>query len=263
VCSLGSEWLDLKLATTPRRADSVLVDLVAPFVAKMGIEQWHFLRYPEPRFHLRVRFHGEPRALVREVLPAFSDVAQGWLADGRLSDLQVGSYYREVERFGGGDGVQWIEQLFSADSVCVAGLCEWLRDQDDPEDARWRACALGIAQLARDLVPDPQSLLAALRDDFRRRVGLRGLSDQLPRLEARLASSSDLEQPRAIFRARSARIAEIAPRLRTTGLSRPLVAIAAACVHLFTNRLLRNDALHQELVLYELLARLNCSDSSA
>ena len=63
----GSEWLYLKVYTGSTTADAVLRTYLAPVIAtamRQGLaRRWFFLRYGDPDWHLRVRFHGDPATL--------------------------------------------------------------------------------------------------------------------------------------------------------------------------------------------------------
>ena len=61
----ASEWLYVKLYTGPATADGVLRDVLAPVVAEAGLPpgSWFFIRYGDPDWHVRLRFHGDPEML--------------------------------------------------------------------------------------------------------------------------------------------------------------------------------------------------------
>src|SRR5262249_34676440 len=84
----GSEWLYAKLYTGPAAVDQVLRDVVKPVVQKVmhsgAADRWFFIRYGDPDWHLRLRFHGVPNRLHGEVLPALQAAAAPLLADGLL-----------------------------------------------------------------------------------------------------------------------------------------------------------------------------------
>ncbi len=58
----GSEWLYAKLYTGTATADQILRDVIAPLVAEVlgsgAAERWFFIRYGDPDWHVRLRFHG-------------------------------------------------------------------------------------------------------------------------------------------------------------------------------------------------------------
>jgi thiopeptide-type bacteriocin biosynthesis protein len=148
----GSEWLYLKIFCAPRVADSLLSRVFAPLLQESLaglVDRWFFVRYYDPRPHLRLRFHGEAKRLSGEVLPLCME-ALSPLAQGGECDIQVATYVREIERYGGPDAMGLSEAFFHADSEAVLAI---LREPNsafwDP-DARWRLAFLGAATLCSD-----------------------------------------------------------------------------------------------------------------
>ena len=58
---LGDEWLYYKIYTGAKTADNILIDVIKPIAQTLFDEQvidkWFFIRYSDPDFHIRVRFH--------------------------------------------------------------------------------------------------------------------------------------------------------------------------------------------------------------
>jgi thiopeptide-type bacteriocin biosynthesis protein len=122
----GSECLYAKLYCGIGVTDRVLRDLVAPLVEQVigqgAAERWHFLRYSDPSPHIRLRFFGHPHRLAAEVLPALNAAAAPFLCDGRIWRVQLDTYERELERYGGVVGVELAERLFAADSAAALAM---------------------------------------------------------------------------------------------------------------------------------------------
>lgn len=281
----GSEWLYVKLYTGPATADQVLRDVVRPVVGRVmpagAADCWFFVRYGDPDWHLRLRFHGHPARLGGEVLPALQAAAAPLLHDGRLWRIQLDTYEREVERYGGAAGIVLAERLFQADSEAVLALAELL-----PEDARgevrWRLALVGMDLLLRDLGFDPEArrgVLVKTRDifaaEFRadaafghqlaarfrpERKGLERLLDPNAVADAPLAASGE------VLRHRSQALAPVMAELRACAqagwLSVPLAELAPSYLHMHANRLLRSAHRAQELVLFDFLARLYQSQAA-
>src|SRR5262249_41692488 len=137
----GSEWLYVKLYTGPATMDRLLRDVIQPLVDRVlrtgAADRWFFIRYGDPHWHLRLRFRGAPSRLSGEVLPALQAATTPLLADGLLSRVQLDTYEREVERYGGPEGMVLAEQLFQADSEAVLALAH-LFPEDTRGDLRWR-----------------------------------------------------------------------------------------------------------------------------
>ena len=279
----GSEWLYAKLYTGTATADHVLRALRPLVDAALGsgaADSWFFIRFSDPDWHVRLRFHGAPARLAAEVLPALHDAMAPLLADGRLWKMQLDTYVREIERYGGAEGMLLAERLFDADSRAALAIVELL-DGDAGTDARWRLAFRGMDQLLDDLGFDFETkrrVMRGARDAFGAefRVGTattRALGDKYRKerasLEAVLDRSSDANHPLA---SGFAPIAEYSPIVRDVAkalraaerggrLTVPLDDLAASYVHMLANRLLRSAARQQELVIYDLLDR--CYESRA
>ena len=106
----GTEWLYANLYGPVAAADRVLVDYIGPLARRLReagvVDRWFFIRYADPGRHLRVRFHGHPGDLLGDALPAFYEATAPALAEGLLYRISLDTYEREVERYGGCEGVE-------------------------------------------------------------------------------------------------------------------------------------------------------------
>jgi thiopeptide-type bacteriocin biosynthesis protein len=273
----GSEWLYAKLYTGVAAADQVLREVVGPLVRAatqaQAIDRWFFIRYADPDQHLRLRFHGAPDRLYRDLLPALYAAAAPLLEDGRIWRIQLDTYEREVERYGGAAGIELAEQIFHADSQAVLAIVE--RSAGDAAlMQRWRLALRGVDQLLLDLgfgTEARHALIRRARDgyarEFRAEAGFaRQLGDayrrQRPNLEHLL--SLQIEQDAALavglsaLRARSACAAPALAALRDCEQAGALslADMALSLAHMHVNRMLRSAQRQQELVIYEFLDRL-------
>jgi thiopeptide-type bacteriocin biosynthesis protein len=271
----GSEWLYAKLYTGHATSDQILTEAIAPLAS--GMPAWFFIRYSDPHWHVRFRVRGEPAWLYGEVMPKLAAATSGMLDDGRMWRLQLDTYEREIERYGGAEGIELSELLFCADSACVIDILGMIAG-DAGADARWRLALRGIDQLLDDLGFDLAARLAIMRhtrDSFAREhrvdasIGFqRGLGDKYRKertaLEALLDRSRDAESELAPglerLAARSVANAPIVAELRAAeqrgALTTPLTELAGSYVHMHVNRLIRSAQRAHEVVLYDLLARL-------
>lgn len=275
----GSEWLFFKLYSGPSTVDEVLRDLVRPLVKSAmssgAADSWFFIRYGDPDWHLRLRFHGDPARLLEELLPTLHAAAAPLLDDGRLSRVQFDTYQREIERYGGSEGIVLAERLFQADSEAVLALDDTFAG-DARGEIRWRLALLGMHQLLDDLGFDltaRREMLSQMRGAFAAELCAnaklkRELAEKFRRerrtLEAILNRNAAAKTPVAsalrILRRRSESLIPVAAELRACAqagrLSVPLSQLAQSYLHMHANRLLRSAHRAQELVLYEFLARL-------
>jgi thiopeptide-type bacteriocin biosynthesis protein len=270
----GSEWLFAKLYTGRAMADRVLAAL-APLAETWPA--WFFIRYGDPDWHVRLRVSGDPAWLLGEVMPQLTAATRPLLDDGQVWKVQLDTYERETERYGGARGIVLAERLFHADSVAALGIVGLL-DGDAGSDARWRLALRGIDQLLADLGFDTRAKLDVMslaRDAFMREHGAervvpfhkvlgerfraerRALETLVDRTQD---AASELAPALALFDARSNANAPIIAELRAAGdrgeLGLSLPELAGSYMHMHANRLLRSAHRAHELVLYDWLARL-------
>jgi len=282
----GSEWLYAKLYTGPSTADHVLREVIRPLTQEAlssgGADRWFFVRYADPDPHLRLRIHGAPDDLHGQVWPTLQTSLAPLLEDGWLFRIQLDTYEREVERYGGPEGITLAERLFHVDSEAVLALVERLERGDEGLEERWRLALRGTDMLLSDLGLDIEGKRALIQ---RAREGLaqplradKALERQLgskfrqerPRWEGLLDPAQDEASPLwpglAVLRRRSEQLAPIIADLRalagTDRLSVPLPDLAPSYIHMHINRLLRSAHNAQEWVLYEFLVRLYASQAA-
>jgi thiopeptide-type bacteriocin biosynthesis protein len=270
----GAEWLYAKIYTGPALADRVLTEAIAPVVAEPVVEDWFFHRYPEPEPHLRVRFRGDPARLTTEVLPLLAARLAPFVDDGQVARWQLDTYVREVERYGGGEGMLLAERVFGVDAACVLDILPSVSG-DEGASWRWKVALCGVDLLLDAFgltLADKAAWVRARRDAFasefqvdsrvRRQLGDKHRAER-DSIEAllRLAHGAEAEQypPLVALRDRSIALTPIVRELRLLERSGRLTEsranLLASFAHLHVNRMLRSSQRHQELVLYELLER--------
>jgi lantibiotic biosynthesis protein len=275
----GSEWLYAKLYTGRGIADRLLVDTLRPLIdnaVACGVaDGWFFIRYADPEPHVRLRLHGDPLRLTSEFLPHLAASLEPLVEGGRVARWQLDTYVREVERYGGAQGIALAEQLFCLDSECVLAMLE-STPGDDGLNWRWKLAMCGVDLLLDGLGLDLQDkcdwarqrrdafahefradghLKQQLGDKFRAERG--GLGE-LWRL-ARGPAAGQYPALEALHR-RGERLAPVAEDLRALDrdgqLGVPIQDLAASYAHMHVNRLLRSAHRFQELTMYDLLDRI-------
>ncbi|MBP6633995.1 MAG: lantibiotic dehydratase [Kofleriaceae bacterium] len=275
----GSDWLYAKLYTGTASADVLLREAVGPLVHEVMAEgladRWFFIRYGDPDWHLRVRFHGEPARLAGEVLPRLHARLAPLIDSGACWRVQLDTYEREVERYGGPVGIDLAERWFHADSEAVLAIVE-ASSGDEGADAAWRLAVRAIDRLYADLgydLPGRLRLTTRGRDGFAAEFGVdttfqkrlgekfRAHKDELAALLA--AADDDADHPFApglvAIAARTTSGAPVLAALHAAAARGELTGsvddLVGSYVHMHVNRLLSASQRQQELVLYDLLRR--------
>ena len=259
----GSEWVYARLYAAGSLADRLLVETVGPLVRSLReaglVDRWFFIRYADPEPHLRLRLHGTdgPAILARlhqAVAPA--------LAERRLWKVQLDTYEREVERYGGAAAIDLAEEIFASDSDAVLAL---LAGNGRP--GLWRLGLAGVDALLCDFGLDlaaRRGLAGRLREAYRAEFpGDPGFIHRAAGLfrahRGRLTDLLTGERP-APLRKRSRRLEPLIAALRDLeragALERPFEALIASHVHMHLDRVLRGDLRSQEAVVYDLLFRI-------
>lgn len=275
----GSEWFYARIYTGTATADQLLQTVVRPLtravLASGAADSWFFIRYGDPQWHLRLRFHGDPGAMHAILLSKLEQVSAHLLDEGQIWRVELGTYEREIERYGGQDGIGLAERLFHADSEAVLDLLDAFPG-DAGTEARWRVALTGIDRLLDDLGLDLSSkhrVMKQMRRSFgiEFRVsgpftGLLGNKFRAERNELEQAldpgalARGSLAQALPILNRRSTAIRPIAMELQALSqagrLSHSIESLTTSYIHMHVNRLLRSTHRAQELVLYDFLSRL-------
>lgn len=122
----GEEWVYLKLYAALSQHEELIAgplrEIVPVLQERELIDRWFFIRYTDPEPHLRLRFHAqggqEIPAILALVLPWSDQLARR----GQLQRIALDTYEREVERYGGPEAIDLLEQVFTMDSVLVSDL---------------------------------------------------------------------------------------------------------------------------------------------
>jgi len=267
----GSSWSYLKLYGGPASSEIALTEHLAPALNALqsegALERWFFIRYADPRPHLRLRIQGDPALLRERAERRILAHADRLRATGRLWKIELATYVREAERYGGEDAIGHVEDVFAADSRACARLLHIVGR--DPE-ARWGATLLGLHDLIRAAGLDEDAALALttrlaegrLRMIDPARAASKPIARRYRELRATVERWLGRDVPVPILDALDARVLDLAPPLRQLSLldrrgvlTRPFQTIVGDLLHMHANRMFRTNANTQESVLYEFLRR--------
>jgi thiopeptide-type bacteriocin biosynthesis protein len=265
----GSEWLYVKLYTGTATADHVLVEAIRPLIQHVmhsgEVDRWFFIRYANPQWHLRVRFHGQADYLLGTVLPELTARVNPLMADGRVWRMQVDTYEPEVERYGGPAALPLAEELFWADSEAVLEIIGTQQNYAK----RWHLALSGMDSLLDCMgfqLNEKIAFSQRMRDRYAAEFHLDGNGRRVIGGKFRaLRAHADglLNELDPAFQTRSARLARMMAQLHELEKAQSLVTsreeLAGSYIHMHINRLLRSSQRTQEMCLYDLLFRLYTS----
>ncbi len=273
--SMGSEWLYIKVYGGIKTADTLLTEVIYPLTVELlqerTIDAWFFIRYNDPKNHLRLRFHGSG-AFYGRVIERLHAALKPYADRNLISSIQADTYHRELERYGH-QTIEEAEKLFFHDSVAVSRILGLL-DGDAGDDIRWQLALRGIDQLLTDiglLMAEKKHLLEKLQASFKQEFNAttvesrKSLANKYRQhriqientLKPDYSSDDELAAVWQIFDERSHHwhlvIDHLRRRYQTETAEVPLLELLSSYIHMFVNRFFRSRQRMHELVLYDFL----------
>lgn len=167
----GSEWLYYKIYCGSKSADEILLRAVGPLAASLVeeslISHWFFIRYNDPGFHLRIRFHIPNAAHYGTVMTRFHEALLEPDQEGLIASVQTATYQRELERYGY-ELTLLAEQLFYTDSKMKLEFLQ-LTEGDEREQVRWLWGMRGVDELLNAFgfeLSDKYALMQSFQQTF-------------------------------------------------------------------------------------------------
>lgn len=269
-----SEWLFFKIYCGPTAGEKILKNELLEFVED-GIDQnlfekFHFIRYIDESFHIRVRFYNSDLAKQLKVQQQFMEKLEPLLANNLISKVVLDTYSRELERYGA-PIITEVESLFFNDSLAVLKFARLL-DSPELEEYRFLFALRGADMLLTDFgytTLEKKELLKRLQMGFFREFGSDpGLQKQLNEkyrqkqksiflhMNADLDELNEIEEAVAVYQKRSAMNSVVYQTiLLKQGNHTPPDDLMESLLHMYLNRLLVNNPRKHELVIYHFLEK--------
>ncbi len=161
---IGSEWVYYKIYTGAKTADLVLTEIIKPLADELLssgiISKWFFIRYADPKHHLRVRFHSNKTEAIAEIITRMHPYLSKFMEEDLIWKTQLDTYQREIERYGA-ISMEASEELFFYESQMIASFVD-LIEGEDGEELRWLFGLRAIDQLLNEFNYQAESKLTLL-----------------------------------------------------------------------------------------------------
>ena len=273
----GSSWLYFKLYTGQKSADEILISHLYPLVKALQkggkVQDFFFIRYMDPSFHLRVRFYISEAANYGAVFSIFHDMIEPCVRKGLISKVQCDTYQQELERYGN-LSIEIIERIFGVDSLFQLELLQRLADNSQISDNnRWLLSFRLIDDILDAFGLDRGrkiNILSSLADNYKREFGFtqhvftKQLNDKYRLYRPQIIRSFRHPLPiEEVLSARKERLVSSARSLlemEESGiLERPIDDIICNLFHMTMNRWFHSKNRIYELVIYDFLLRYHKS----
>ena len=135
----GSQWLYYKIYSGPKTSDAILTDVVLPLVVLLqeakAIEKWFFIRYADPKHHLRLRFLTTNKSSIGHIINMVFEKLRPFVEQDIVWKVQLDTYNRELVRYGE-NTMELSETLFCYDSWAIIQFLDVI-EGDEGEKLRW------------------------------------------------------------------------------------------------------------------------------
>lgn len=272
---IGDEWLYYKFYSGPKTADLILTEMIKPAAEQLlsggYIDRWFFIRYSDPKMHIRVRFHLAKPEFIFNVVQTLQPLTRGYIEQDLIWKVQVDSYQREIERYGV-DTMEQAEELFFHDSVMIVNMLDMIAG-DEGEKYRWFFGIRAIDTLLDDFhfeLERKLELLTILKENFGREFGInKGLRDQLKNkyrdsrkeisivLDRSQDEESEMKPLFDLLARKSEAIKPVVKNLKEREKQGTLLPalndLMGSYIHMLMNRLFKSKQRTHELVVYDFL----------
>ncbi|MDX9845506.1 MAG: thiopeptide-type bacteriocin biosynthesis protein [Tenuifilaceae bacterium] len=271
---IGDEWLYFKIYCGPKTADKILVQVIKPltnvFLSKGIIDKWFFIRYADPKYHLRIRLHLNNTESIVIIINEMNKIMKPLVDMYVVDSVLIDTYSRELERYGS-SSIEVSEDLFFFDSKMVIDFIDIFRENEG-DDIRWLFALRAIDALLEDFgFADSKKLelLHSLKEEFGKEFSMnKSLKLQLDR-----KYRSNMNKIANVFNSkhnaleinfivdllknRSEKskhvVQDFISRENLNTIERSLQELLPSFIHMMINRLFRSKQRKHELVIYYFL----------
>lgn len=278
----GDKWLYYKIYSGQKTADLILTDLIntvsAQLYAEKLIDKWFFIRYADPKSHLRWRLQLNADKNIGKVIKIVFDAYKPYTDSGHIHKIQLDTYKRELERYGT-HSIELVETLFWFDSVMIVSMLEQI-EGDEGEKIRWLFSMQAIDKLLTDFNYSTQQkfdLINTLAKNFGDEFNLdsslilqlstkyrnekKAIFDFMNRENDNKSSYRPLFELLDIKSQKSQIIiSELVSLKSKNRLEIPLDNLLSSLIHMLMNRLFRSKQRLHEMVIYGFLFRFYRSE---
>ena len=274
---IGDPWLYFKFYTGPKTADVALTEMIKPVTEKLLsqkiIDLWFFIRYSDPKLHIRVRFHFNDPRFIANIVREINSYSKPFIKENLIWKVQTDTYQREIERYGS-PTMELSEQLFFHDSNMIVQMLD-LIEGDEGEQIRWMFSLRAIDGMLDDFkfnMTQKLDLVTVLRDGFGQEFGSnRNMRKQLEQkyrknrpeinfiLDHFNDQTSEIKPLLDLISQKSTAIQGITTDILalTQGeqSEKQLNDLMGSYLHMMVNRLFKTKQRLHEMVLYDFLCR--------
>ncbi|MTV41152.1 lantibiotic dehydratase [Duganella radicis] len=261
-------WRYLKLYGGEEFLKNLCVESIFPifnhYFATGKLKNWHFVRYADPDFHIRLRAQGSMRAVAELMNELAEQVLSPLLVSRQLAAVSSDVYLPEVRRYGGHSDLLYAEAVFTIDSIFASKVFA-LEKETGGDEVVWRSVLIATLQNIRLMLSTDmaESFVALERDKYANELDIDERAQQaISRkyrfvrsiVEDAIRNAPVAESPLTeLLEARYAELKKLfATRVAMIQLS---FSFVSGVTHMMSNRIFTSPSRYQEFLIFEFISR--------
>lgn len=264
IFTIGSEWLYMKIYSSPFFADKILSpigDYINALIEKKIIEKFFFIRYSDPDFHIRIRLKLFDKSAFSTIITDMHAILDNDIQN-RTVEIKLESYKRELERYTP-ELIDDIETLFFYNSLSILNLLKRIEDNTLDDSQRWLFGLFYIDNLLSLFGMSIEEKLEfsklnneSFSTEFNKNKLLNKQLDKKYRTKKELIDTIFINEAykNTIYYDSSA-LQQIIQNINDKKEMKDFHYILSSIIHMDCNRLFRDEQRKHEYVLYDFLYR--------
>lgn len=248
-------WLYLRIFTGRVFCDQLIGDILKPVIHQYNQNHkeplWFFIRYNNPRHHLRLRFKTQDSI---QLLHSINQLLEPFVCQGTIWEVELATYKREVERYQQ-TNIEICEHIFSNESSLISSLLSQRLSHN-----QYTLLSIALTNLYIDILfENPENKLSFLSQNFKffkeelklDKTTLKGLNKKYSESFYEL-ESFDFHTYEKEFPFISRFLYEQKKRIKELS---NVNEIAGSLIHMFINRCFHSDPRMMEMTVYHHLEK--------
>lgn len=269
----GDSWVYYKIYTGTKTSDIVLTEAIKPITEELfqkgHIDQWFFIRYADPKHHIRVRFHYKDEDAIGVIMKTVYAHLHAFAKADLIWKIQVDTYNREIERYGE-EHIEAAEQLFSHESDMIVNFLDMV-DGEEGEELRWLFAIRALDTMLVDFDYSEDQKLAfmeRLKTGFGQEFGMnKFLKKQLDEkfrskrekitffIDFKVEDRPEYQPLLELLAYKSEKSKTTITELKKSASNERIDTYLGSYAHMLMNRMFRSKNRLHEMVVYDLLYR--------
>ncbi len=270
----GDEWLYYKIYSGPKVADIILTSIIKEtceqLISQNVIDKWFFIRYTDPKLHLRVRFHLIDRNDISNIIKIMNSSLKFYIDNDMIWKVQNDTYQREMIRYGS-NTIDLAEQIFFYDSITIVSFLSNING-DTGEKLRWLFGLKSMDTFLNDFkfnLNEKNEFVTSKKESFanefdlnvlmKKQIGVKYRKESMSVMDVLDNNSNKYFQYNSFLYFKSMAIQPLVYELlklnEENKLEVPLKSLLSSYIHMMINRLFKTKQRLNEFILYDFLCR--------